>query len=94
MPFPSKLLLKEVIKRLQAYDSNFRLYEHTKIKDRWEISYEVKGDIVDAYPLKAPGGKERTYIDIQRLKVIARRFKIPAQVFKLTEKEIKNKKNW
>ena len=93
MPFPSKLLLKEVIKRLQAYDSNFRLYEHKSINDKWVMSYEVKGEIVDAYPLKAPSGK-KSYIDIQRLKVIARRFEIPAEVFTLTEKEIKNKKNW
>ena len=91
MPFPSKLLLDEVIKRLQAYDKGFNLYCNKKIKGRWEISY-TEEEIETAYPLKAPAGK-KTYIDIQRLKVIAKHFSIPDKVFALTVKEIKNR-NW
>ena len=89
MPFPSKLLLDEVIKRLRAYDKGFNLYDHKNIKDRWVISY-TKEKIEKAYPLKAPAGK-KTHIDIQRLKAIARHFSISSKIFALTVKEIKNK---
>ena len=92
MSFPSRLLLKGVIERLQAYNKDFNLYEHKSIKSKWVIGYNIEkvksSDL--AYPLTAPKGKN-TYINIQRLKAIKNHFKIPEDIFTLTPKEIKNK---
>ena len=93
MSFPSKLLLKELIRRLQAYDSCFNLYEHKSVAGKWTLSHSKAGEIENSYPIKAPGGQEKTYIDISRLKVIERHFNIPREVFTSTEKEIKRKFN-
>ena len=91
MSFPSRLSLDDVIKRLQAYKEGFNLYTHKNIDSKWVISYG-KEEIEKSYPLTAPSGKN-THIDIQRLKVIAKHFHIPDEVFTLTAKEIK-KRDW
>ncbi|MCY4306044.1 MAG: hypothetical protein OXC62_14895 [Aestuariivita sp.] len=88
-----EIIIKGLIRRLQAYDSCFNLYEHKSVAGKWILSHSKAGEIENSYPIKAPGGQEKTYIDISRLKVIERRFKIPREVFTSTEKEIKRKFN-
>ena len=88
MPLPSQLSLDDVIKKLQAYNSNFHLYDHKTKKQRWVLSYGNIKDPEEAYPLTAPQGK-KTSIDRQRLKAIAGHFDVPPKIFNLTEKEIK-----
>lgn len=93
MSFPSRLLLADLIKRLQAFDSGFNLYSHEKIANRWDISYTVDREIEKSYPLKASRGQNHTYIDSARLKKIASHFNVPDEIFSLTPKEIKKGKS-
>jgi len=78
---------------LQAYDSCFNLYEHKSVVGKWILSHSKDGEIESSYPIKAPGGQEKTYIDINCLKAIEKHFKIPRKVLTSTEKEIKRKFN-